>query len=202
MGRNSGGVNSNGRTQRSALSSGKTEVGYTAKMKKNILGIEQQYRNNADETLHVFNKSGQIIKTIAGKGAKVDYTGYKIPENSILTHNHPRSIGKSGIRSIGNTFSLADLQTAVGHNVEEIRAVTPRYTFSVKRPKGGWGVGADELRSAYASAEKTVRKEFNSYIDKRNYSQESIDRVESMHSHRVMGILSKQFGWNYTRKKG
>ena len=55
MGRNSGGITSSGKGGSSGGSKGATEKGYTAKMVKNIVDMEQKYRRNKDETLHVFN---------------------------------------------------------------------------------------------------------------------------------------------------
>lgn len=52
MGRNSGGVTSSGKGGSSGGSKGATEKGYTAKMVKNIVGMEQKYRRNKD--IHVF----------------------------------------------------------------------------------------------------------------------------------------------------
>lgn len=151
----------------SRASKGATEKGYTAKMVKNIVGMEQKYRRNKDETLHVFNSKGDIVTSFGGKGAKVVFDTKKVPPNSILTHNHPRSLGASGIMRIGNSFSSADIVSAVRTNAKEIRAVTPTYTFSVKRPKGGWGIAANDVRKAYENANRAVKKERRTYLGKR-----------------------------------
>lgn len=127
------------RSSRTYKGRGYTEKGYTNKMIKNIVGIEQKYRRNKDETLHVFNSKGDIVSSIGGKGARVIFNAKQIPANSILTHNHPRSLAEKGIKRIGNSFSIDDINTAIKTNAKEMRAVTPTYTFSIKRPKGGWG---------------------------------------------------------------
>lgn len=139
MGRNSNGVAGKSSSSNGTALKGKTEDGYTSKMVKHIVGLEQKYRNNKDETLHFFSPSGDIIKSIGGKGAQVQFDIKSIPANTIMTHNHPRSLGLKGIKSIGNSFSADDIASAVKVNAKEIRAVTPTYTFSLKRPKGGWG---------------------------------------------------------------
>ncbi len=79
MGRNSGGVTSSGKASSSGGSKGATEKGYTAKMVKNIVGMEQKYRRNEDETLHVFNSKGDIVTSIGGKGAQVVFDLRKYP---------------------------------------------------------------------------------------------------------------------------
>lgn len=181
-------------------SKGATEKGYTAKMVRNIVGIEQKYRRNKDETLHVFTDKGDLVTSIGGQGAEVKYNRRAIPPDSILTHNHPRSIGKNGIERIGHSFSKADLRTAVDLNAKEMRAVTPTYTFSVKRPKGGWGVSTRELVKTYGKIYKVVHRSVLAYVKERNRSPSSIARVEVTTHHRVMKILAKKYGWDYSKK--
>lgn len=186
MGRNSGGVTSSGKGGSSGGSKGATEKGYTAKMVKNIVGMEQKYRRNKDETLHVFNSKGDIVSSIGGKGAEVRFDPKKIPAN--------------GIRRIGNSFSSADIRSAIKVNAKEMRAVTPTYTFSVKRPKGGWGVSVDVARKAFADANRTVSKQGHSYLTKTGWNESNIARAEVTHFHKVMKILAKKYGWDYSKK--
>lgn len=201
MGRNSGGVR-NGASKKQGGGKGKTEAGYTKRMLQNIVGIEQTYRTKPDETLHIFSPSGSLLHSMGGKGTSVVGDGWKIPENTILTHNHPRAIGKKGLQSIGNSFSFEDINTAVISNAREMRAVTPRYTFSVKRPKGGWGATSDQIKLAWNEAHKKTQSEFYKHINRHGGSQAAIERASALHFHRVMSIVSKKFGWNYTKKKG
>lgn len=162
--------------------------------------MEQKYRQNKDETLHVFNDKGDIVTSIGGKGAQVVFDYKQIPANSILTHNHPRSLGASGIRRIGNSFSSDDIKSAVKTNAKEMRAVTPTYTFSVKRPKGGWGVSVDDVSKAFAAANKTVQKQGLDYLDRTGWNNSGIARAEITHWHKVMKLVSKKFGWDYSKK--
>ena len=201
MGRNSGGITSSGKGGSSGGSKGATEKGYTAKMVKNIVGMEQKYRRNKDETLHVFNSKGDIVSSIGGKGAQVVFAPKKIPANSILTHNHPRSLGESGIRRIGNSFSSDDIRSAIRVNAKEMRAVTPTYTFSIKRPKGGWGVSVAEAKKAFANANRRVSKQGRNYLDQTKWHESNIARAAVTHYHKVMKILAKKYGWEYTKKK-
>jgi hypothetical protein len=200
MGRNSGGITSSGKGGSSGGSKGATEKGYTAKMVKNIVGMEQKYRRNKDETLHVFNSKGDIVSSIGGKGAQVYSDPKKIPKNSILTHNHPHSLGERGIRRIGGSFSSVDIRSAIMVNAKEMRAVTPTYTFSIKRPKGGWGVSADKATRAFEYANMKVTKQMYKYLDQTKWNESSIARAEVTHSHKVMKILAKKYGWDYSKK--
>lgn len=179
---------------------GATEAGYTDKMVRNIVGIEQNYRMNKDETLHIFSPTGDLIRSIGGKGAQVRFATSEVPEGSILTHNHPRSLGSKGINRIGNSFSNADLQTAVRTNAREIRAVTPTYTFSMKRPKGGWGVSPEKVRSAFNQAENKVDRSLRRYLDRQGWSENAVNRANAVKAHKINKILASQFGWEYTKK--
>lgn len=202
MGRNSGGVSGTSvSSSGGSVTKGATEKGYSAKMIKNILGMEQRYRNNRDETAHIFSDSGTLIKSIGGKGAQV-VLGDNIPENSIITHNHPRSIGSKGILRIGNSFSDSDIKTAVNLNVKEMRAVTPTYTFSIKRPKKGWGVSSEKAMQVWSNANLTVGHRMETYLEKANWSKTALDRANATHFHQVMKIVSKQLGWDYSKKRG
>ena len=187
--------------QKTALGKkGATEKGYNTKMVKNIVGMEQKYRRNKDEALHVFNSKGDIVFSIDGKDAQAVFDPNKIPANSILTHNHPRSLGTNGIRRIGNSFSSDDIRSAIKVNAKEMRALTPTYTFSVKRPKGGWGVSADVASKAFADANRTVSKQGHSYLTKTGWNESNIARAEVTHFHKVMKILAKKYGWDYSKK--
>lgn len=140
-------------------------------MKRNILGIERAYRNNKDETLHIYTPQGDLVRSIGGEGAQVRYRRSDVPENSIMMHNHPRSIGTTGIRRIGNSFSPEDISSAIAANASEIRVVTPTYAFSIKRPTGGWG-------------------------------QDNVAKAEVAHWRKVAQIVSKRYGWKYSKKRG
>lgn len=184
---------------------GKTEEGYTNVMKKNILSTEASIRREKDEQMHVFDSKGNKVVTFQGKGAEVRFDASRVPENSIITHNHPRSLGQTGIRSFGNSFSSADVFSAVKVNAKEMRAVTPTYTFSIKRPEKGWG-NLDKIKREYNKITKELVKENRSYIGKASTRvgayRSRVDRAEVTHYHEVMSRLAKKMGWGYTKKKG
>ena len=178
----------------------RTEKGYTEAMRKAILGKENEIRKSKDEVLYAFSPRGEVRYVMQGNGAKVEGNPNNIPENSIIIHNHPRSLGASGILRIGNSFSATDLMTAVRRNAKEMRAVTPTYTFSMKRPKGGWKATPEEVRSAFNRIHWQTQDEFIRYVGKRGNSEAAIRRATVMHYHRVNQRLAKEFGWNYTKK--
>ena len=187
---------------------GATERGYTMKLAKAVMGRERSIRMNKDESLHVFDKDGNEVVFFQGKGASVKGTAEdfaKIPQNSIITHNHPKALGKKGFLAIGNSFSIDDLNTAIKTNAAEMRAVTPTYTFSVKRPEKGWGVTSKQLAKVYSDALTKERMRGTSYAYKAKTNKEfdvRKDRYASVAFHNIMTNVAKQFGWDYTKKRG
>lgn len=183
-----------------------TEKGYTAKMKRNIVGVEQKIRQLPDEQAHIFDSKGNLVKVAQGKGNRVDAVGY-IPPNSIITHNHPLSLGKTGLASIGNSFSANDMASAIINDAKEIRAVTPRYTFSMKRPKGGWGkVSHAEMLAEMKRIEVRVDNEMRLHAAKMvilgGDFRTNNERYSATYWHKVNKELAKRFGWDYTKTKG
>ena len=176
-----------------------TEQNYSGLMKQNVLSTEMSIRRKKNEELHVFDSKGNYLMSFQGRGNSVrNIEG--IPENSIITHNHPRALGRSGIQAIGNSFSADDIITAVTFNAKEIRAVTPTYTFSIKRPKSGWGVTISEVKRAFNKANQEVSHEFSSYVSGRSYSETAINRATVRHFHEINKRLAKRFGWTYSKK--
>lgn len=181
-----------------------TEQGYTQKMVRNVVGFENQIRRNKDESLHFFNSKGDRLLDIQGKGASVDWGPHKdkIPKNAIITHNHPRGLGKKGVAAIGSSFSQQDILTAIKNDAREIRAVTPTYTFSMKRPKGGWGLTPKEFLDSFAKVHYKQGDYGKDYLNKTNWGDVNVDRANITHFHFVMRTLAKKHGWTYTKTKG
>ena len=122
-------------------------------------------------------------------------------KDSVFTHNHPSALGRTGVGAIGTSFSHQDLTFAVGANVKEMRAVTPTYTFSVKRPKNGWGVSPKQVRAAYSRAERAVKKEMDRYLNIVGRSQTSYDRANASYYNQINKRVAEKFGWEYSHKR-
>lgn len=157
------------------------------------------------ETAFVFNRNGEVILNKDGEKRKVEFTNYdvKLMKNAILTHNHPSgwSYQARSIMRIGNSFSSSDINLAVISDLYEIRAVTPEYTFVLRRPDTGWGVSINDLHVAYEEIKDIVQKELNSYVSRMDYNQSSCDRASILHFHKLNKLLSKKFGWHYSKHK-
>ena len=181
-----------------------TEAGLTDAQKTAILDREEKIRRNRDESMHVYNDSGKEVFFAQGEGPKVRLKRTELAaakaalKDNVYTHNHPRSIGKIGVRSIGNAFSPQDVNTAVWGDARELRAVTPRYTFSMKRPAGGWGMTENQAKNLFAQAKRTVAGKGRDYLNKQGWDQTSQDRANALLSHQVnkefVRLAKKKYG--------
>ena len=197
MGKNSGRTRNTTSNGRQAI----TERGYSRRLQRNILARENNIRNNRDESLHYFDASGTELARLQGKGTSVRAPkGFVDPQGAIITHNHPRAIGRVGIMAIGNSFSSTDIMTAVRTDAQEMRVVTPTYTFSMRRPSQGWGATAAQVKKEYSAADRKVKKLMNNYISKQGWSADAINRATVLHWHMVNRMVAKKFGWIYSKK--
>lgn len=172
------------------------------KLTNQVSDIEVIIRENKDfETAVAVDLKGNIVVDKSGEHTQVDFTNEELSKlkNCILTHNHPLGWGyeEKDIRRIGNSFSINDLLLAVDCNVMEIRAVTPNYTFSMKRPSNGWGISVKEIESIYNRERKILYKEL--FIDG-IYTLTDAQK-ETVALHILWKKISKEFGWEYRKLK-
>jgi hypothetical protein len=178
------------------------------KLYNKISNIEDNIRmNKGFETAVVFDKYGNIIIDKRGKATSVSFTNEecKLVKDCIFTHNHPRGwSAKDGtLGRIGNSFSSEDISFAIANDVAEIRAVTPTYTFSMKRPANGWKMDVMKFKREYAKLNKEVENEMDSLINKSQGEQRNtaIDRARATYFHLVWKRFAKQHGIEYSKTK-
>lgn len=190
---------------------GVTENGYSAALKRSILAYEHKQRQEWNEAMAYYDSDGNQLNRRQGKKHDaVPVYDKDIPKDAngnprddiIFTHNHPDAIGKTGYGSIGNSFTPDDMVVAVKFNAKEMRAVTPNYTFSFKRPKGGWGVKQAAVRRAFKNAQEQVLSEGQYYYERARMTDVANERYMATYWHKVNKLVAKELGWNYTKKKG
>ena len=170
---------------------------------KAVSDVESNIRQNKSyETGVLFNKDGNIVIDKRGRSRSVQFTKdeYLLMNDGIFTHNHPGAWGyaENDIMRIGNSFSIQDIALAVGNNLAEMRAVTPNYTFSMKRPDGGWGISVEELMMLYNDENRNLRLEFTRRINKGTLT---ISQASATHFHILWKRLSKKLGFDYSKMK-
>ena len=170
--------------------------------------IESRIRNNKTESAWFVDENGLIV----GKATNGTETYVMIPKsqskpNSIMTHNHPGvSLSDSMAGRIGRAFSSIDVNMAIEANLKEIRAVTPTYTYSLKRPKKGWG-DKKEINKALTDMNVGYTMDREDYLmDREDYlndrgSRQYLDRAAVVYRYRELKKVADRFGWKLTRKK-
>ncbi|MBA4495194.1 hypothetical protein ACFO25_00540 [Paenactinomyces guangxiensis] len=117
-----------------------------------VKNLEDQIRYESKEHGQFFDKNGNPISDIVvGNEKSINLKKYKdVAEDAVFTHNHPTN----------GVFSLPDLQTAVGFNMAEIRAVTPNgTTYSMKRGPDGWKIDPYLIETKFKEAQRELRND-------------------------------------------
>jgi hypothetical protein len=202
MGGRSGGGGGLGSGSRSGIARGVTERGYSKQLAKEILDVEGHIKNRGVEHGFIFDDNGNILYSAVGNDHSVALD-IKKSYNAIITHNHPIDGRQKGTPRAdgGGSFSDADLKGVVASNAKEVRAVTGRITYSMKRPAGGWGKSPTAVIRKYHQIEKQYYAEARKYYA--NYKGDkkaAWRRVQSIAGHVVSKKVAKEFGWDYTWK--
>lgn len=158
--------------------------------------------NRDYETGVIVDREGKVLVDKRGKSFKVEFSDEEcnLMKNAIFTHNHPRGwkVPENSIARIGNSFSIEDLSLAVGHDAAEIRAVTPNYTFVMRRPEKGWGVSLKEFQATYMKENAKLKKEFTQRI---NAGTLTFAQANSTHFHLLARRIAKNLIGNISKER-
>ena len=173
------------------------------KLYNKITNTENEIRlNKSFETGVLFDKNGNVVIDKRGAKYSVEFTDEECAKmkDCIFTHNHPRGWQEpeKSLGRIGNSFSPADMYLAIAHNVSEMRAVTPNYTFAMKRPEEGWGITISKFEKLVNRENNKLRVEFTARINNNTLSPTMASVV---HYHILWKRISEKMGWNYTKAK-
>jgi hypothetical protein len=161
--------------------------------------------NKTFETAVVFDQEGNVLINKDGSASYVSFTKEELPKmkDAVLTHNHPCGwkFSEKSVRHIGSSFSKEDISLAINNDLAEVRAVTPLYTYVMKRPPDGWGMLAGTFTEEYNKFNSNVQKEFYKIITNSTDAATAIQRAESIHYHVLWKRLSKEHGIEYTKEK-
>ena len=84
-----------------------TERGLSEGLERALLGMENRIRRNSDESMFFYGPNGELLDWLQGWGAAVYAPeSWVPPQNAVITHNHPRALGKTGIMAIGSFGGL------------------------------------------------------------------------------------------------
>lgn len=204
-----------GRPQRAERADRRINAGHSRGLDAALAKTEASIRTLKTERIYAFDKNGKEIahSTTGSINGTALPSGYSY-KDAILTHNHPgKGLGDNIAGRIGRSFSGTDIGTAVMQNAAEIRAVTGNYTYSIKRPKNGWGIS--NLKGANKVAKEITRKHYTyytrysaqaraDYYNGRigaNQAKASYNRADVGGVNRALREVAKKYGWDYTRKR-
>lgn len=197
-----------------------TEAGHSKAENYALRKLEKGIRDYDYEKSYIINANGDVVaESKTQRGGKASMTVNGSVADGILTHNHPSHLLKGLAGRIGATFSERDLETMINENLKEIRAVSPNYIYSIKRPKGGWGDKKKVLKQIndlYREAENKTTQYFSTTgfrgakkvaESTRNFekAKETYESFQSrgtlIYTHQGIKKLANKLGWSYTRQK-
>ena len=173
-----------------------------------VIEVENEIRMNKNfETAVAFDSKGNKVIDKRGQATSVSFTDQEVSliKDTIFTHNHPRGwkADANSLRRLGNSFSPQDINMAIKGNVSEMRAVTPHYTFSMKRPAKGWPMTTTQLQKRFKEFDNEVRSYMYSLIQKASgsHADKLIERAEALHYHLVWKRFCNKYGIEYVKLK-
>lgn len=183
---------------------GKTERGLTTQEARTLLMEEAGIRGQNHETGIIVDANGNIVYKQQGQ-AKSVLLPTRLLKDNMVTHNHP-AIGSdvTGKPLTNQSFSKADVVTAIGGNTKGLRIVTyGGYHYQMSRPSGGWkNMSEASIKGAFTKSQNKVVKSLQSYIA--NYKGDktvATRRAQQIASHLVNKDLAKSLGYSYTKSK-
>jgi len=195
-----------------------TESGMNRQEAFRVNQLEAKIRNRKTEKGYVIDSNGRVVgESTNGTAHRARFRASDFKKDAILTHNHPTEGANSGLYGtmagrIGVPFSAQDVKNAVRFDLKEVRAVTPTYTYSIRRPKGGWGDARTAINAlnkyendsrigARSYAAKQLSKASRSGNLTRQRAREISDRANVGTQYSEFKKMAKELGWTFTRKK-
>ncbi|MDC8759909.1 hypothetical protein [Janthinobacterium fluminis] len=149
--------------------------------------FEETIRRDSNETGAFFRPNGAMITKRSGQPDQVRFPSADLvgTAGGLFTHNHPS----------GLSFSSADVESAAGLGLSEVRAVSPGYRH-IMTPVGNWPTESAiqrayhiEIQAAQADVDKMVRA-----------GELSVSYATVEIHHRVWELVSAKLGLNYIRE--
>ncbi len=161
--------------------------GVSGKVFEDIKSAEDGIRWQSKESAVIF-KDGKMVLFKDGNENSVVFSPEEAEatKGGVFTHNHP----------MGRSFSVQDLVMFEKWEYSELRAVSKGWTYSIKPAFKRWNI--DVVHAEYGKVNKKIRDLFE---DKILSNQITIDQAEATHHNEVMLLMSKTFGWDYSRTK-
>jgi hypothetical protein len=117
-------------------------------VERRIAAGEEEIRDNAYESLMIYDTNGRRLFTAKGEryAVTLPYEHFNKARDNIITHNHPVDLPPSG----------ADIAMAMRLNAREMRAASAAHTYRMQRPKAGWPPPDQVLIRFYEHQERAI----------------------------------------------
>lgn len=169
---------------------------------------ERELRLLRSEVGIAYDRNGNVVlqkNSKPGKDYEIEFTDAEVDilratSDITFTHNHPRgwNYDPTDARHVGNSFSLEDILLACRVEMAEIRAVSPKFTYSMRPSPLGWTELSwnQEIRPLYDLVYQEVKAELYSAALRRAISpQEASARLD----HEIWTQMAEMVGLRYNR---
>lgn len=174
-----------------------------------IRADEDQIRTQRDhETAILYDVDGTEVWRKEGAATSVNFTPEEIADmrGRIMTHNHPRGWGfpPDNPQSAGSSFGTADWMFFMVSDLQEIRAISPKYRHILRRPR----TMTPRYRATRAFSDQDVVDMVNSandHIYRRNVrridaGELTTAQANADHWHEMSRHLADTWGIEYERQ--
>lgn len=156
-------------------------------VKIKVTNSEREIVNKSYESAYVYDRKGNLLFKKSGKEHEVAFTQKELAmmKDAIVSHNHPRN----------TTFSPEDIYMLKDWNLQELRVVTDKGTYVLKRnenihlmPK------CDDLKKEHYDLYKKYQSVYMNKFPNWNKDKGRMDRVIQ---NNIMNNFSKKYGFLY-----
>ena len=165
------------------------EVGGSAPAGMTLQSAEDSIRNKDKEYLYLFDRDGNMVFEAVGDAEKVGIPHDVETTGSVMTHNHPVNPDNY---SYAPSLSLGDLKQAIDDQLQEVRAVGDRYTYSMRFSPATFGDKdfRNRVLTAYGNARAEIVDDLMLKVEAGEMKKRDV-RTETQHLANVR--LAKEF---------
>jgi hypothetical protein len=154
-------------------------------------GFEDKVADQPVEYLAIYDKKGKQIGIAKGdeRSAAVPPSALRAMSSGkagVLTHNHPG----------GRSFSPEDVEIGRFYRLDEVRAVSRTYTYSISPGEKGWPILSTHISDSYDKHNAAVKSIFGPKVSSGSMS---VKEANDTHHHEVWVRVSAELGLNYKR---
>jgi len=169
-----------------------------------LASFEKKIVDRKNEEGACFGSDGNITHRYSGTRGKIEIPMYQVTDGilkgTIFTHNHPNQTPPSP----------DDAQLMVQAGMKELRAVTKKYTYSVKPKRGTTRIDgrslARDLKNAeagfYEKEKKRLEQKVREYTMLKSDMKKKLSAFEIETSiHKAWTLVAPKYGLSYRRAK-